>query len=69
KAEVTYINAYSAHADRHDLDEYVHSIEGLQRLILVHGEPEQMDPFGERMKNAIDGLEVLKPERDEAIEV
>ncbi len=69
RAECVYINAYSGHADMADLDPYVQKIPGLQRLILVHGEPSQMDPFAERIRTANPGIEVLMPEREEGVQV
>lgn len=68
RAEVIYINAYSGHADSADLDAYVKSIQGLRRLILVHGEPEQMDPFADRMRRALK-IDVHTPEKEESIDV
>ena len=62
RAECLYINAYSGHADMNDLDPYVKKIAGLKRLILVHGEPHQMEPFAERMRTAMPGVEVRLPE-------
>lgn len=69
KAETVYINAYSGHADMADLDHFVCGIEGLKKLILVHGEEDQMQPFSERVSHACPGLEVIKPERDQEIEI
>ena len=69
RAETVYINAYSGHADMADLDHYVCSVEGLKKLILVHGETQQMEPFAERMGHARPGLDVLMPEPDEEIVV
>ncbi len=68
-AETVYINAYSGHADMADLDHFVCSIEGLKKLILVHGEEQQMDPFAARVAQACPGLEVIKPEREQVIEI
>lgn len=68
KAETHYINAYSGHADMADLDNLVLGIEGLQKVILVHGEPEQMEPFAERI-NHVSDVEIIMPERGEEIEV
>lgn len=68
KAKTTYINAYSGHADMADLDSFVLGIEGLKKLILVHGELDQMEPFAERMGKLIDA-EIVIPEREEEIEV
>ncbi len=66
KAEIISIDAYSGHADMDDLDLYVASVEKLKKLILVHGELEQMQPFGERMKEKL-GVEVLMPKREEEL--
>ncbi|MDD4319902.1 MAG: MBL fold metallo-hydrolase [Candidatus Peribacteraceae bacterium] len=49
-AEVVFIDAYSAHAGKDDLDAYVASIPGLRTVILVHGEAGQMDAFAGRLR-------------------
>ena len=67
KAEVTYINAYSGHADQDDLDRFVDAIPGLTDVILVHGELEQMEPFAERITGKA-GRSVFLPTRGEILE-
>lgn len=67
RAEVQYIDAYSGHADAQDLDAYVDAIQGLKQLILVHGEPAQMDPFAERLK--LKGKTVFTPNKEEAVTI
>lgn len=69
KAETVYINAYSGHADMTDLDNFIMSTKGIEKLILVHGEETQMLPFKERVHNVRGEIEILVPERDEVIEV
>lgn len=69
KAKSVYINAYSGHADMTDLDAFVGKVKDLKKVILVHGEEDQMSPFAERLQHANSDLEVLMPERDEEIEV
>lgn len=69
RAQTIYINAYSGHADMNDLDHFVYEIDGLKNVILVHGEPEQMEPFAERIKNVKTGVNVVMPERDEEIQL
>ncbi len=64
---MTYINAYSGHADMADLDGFVCAVQGLQKLILVHGESEQMQPFADRVSHVCGGTEVLMPEREQII--
>ncbi len=68
-AQTEYINAYSGHADMSDLDPYVLSVDGLQDLILVHGEPEQMEPFAARMQHLKPMLKVHMPARAESVVV
>jgi len=68
-AEIVYINAYSGHADMADLDNYVLNIEGLKKMILVHGELEQMQPFATRIKNVKPDMDIVMPVRDEVIEL
>ncbi len=38
KADVTVINAFSAHADKLELLEYIKNIHGLENIFIVHGE-------------------------------
>lgn len=65
RAEVVYIEAYSGHGDMLDLDKYVGSIEGLQKVILVHGESVQMDPFAARIRER--KIEAVTPEKEEGV--
>ena len=67
KAETIYINAYSGHADMHDLDHLVTNTEGLKHLILVHGEESTMQIFADRMRESTEAT-VYTPERDEELE-
>lgn len=67
-AKVVSIDAYSGHADMHDLDAYVGKIKDLRTVILVHGELEQMEPFSKRLQ-ASRALNVLIPEMRQEIEL
>jgi metallo-beta-lactamase family protein len=67
KAEVVYIDAYSGHADMHDLDGFVKATQGVQKIFLVHGELEQMKPFAERIRE-YKKVEVILPEREATYE-
>ncbi|HSB82610.1 MAG TPA: MBL fold metallo-hydrolase [Candidatus Methylomirabilis sp.] len=50
EAEVVVLDAFSAHADRDDLLEFVHRCQpSLRKVLLVHGEEEQMQPLAERV--------------------
>jgi len=68
KAEVVYIDAYSGHADKQDLDAFMATMTGLSTLILVHGEATQMAPFAARVKAAHPAVDVRMPARHEAVE-
>lgn len=68
KMEVKIMNAYSAHADRSDLLDYATKIQGLQKLILVHGE----EQAAEDLKTALtaNGIkEVIVPSFGDTIEL
>ena len=50
EAEVVVMDAFSAHADRDDLLEFVGRCRpSLRKILLVHGEEEQMNPLAERL--------------------
>ena len=68
RAEVVYIDAYSGHADMIDLDAYIKGIPSLKKVILVHGEPEQMEPFAKRITAMKPDCTVMMPERETVIE-
>lgn len=68
-AEVIYIHAYSGHADMADLDRTILGVDGLKKLILVHGEALQMEPLQHRMQTIKPELEVCMPTREEGIEI
>ncbi|MDD5623983.1 MAG: MBL fold metallo-hydrolase [Candidatus Peribacteraceae bacterium] len=67
RAEIVSINAYSGHADMADLDAYILGVEGMKNLLLVHGEPGQMDPLAERIKHMRGEIAVFRPEREEVV--
>lgn len=68
RAEIVTIDVYSGHADMDDLDGYVCAVDGLKKVVLVHGELDQMQPFGERLE-AKKGVEVVIPKREEEIQL
>lgn len=45
KMEIKIMNAYSAHADKNDLMDYISHVEGLKKVILVHGENDACEDF------------------------
>jgi len=64
KAEIQYINAYSGHADKNDLDALVQSVPDLKGLYLVHGEESGMYALAER-NAAVIKAKIVMPERGE----
>ncbi len=64
-AEIVFIDAYSGHAGKDDLDAYIANTPGMRQIILVHGEESQMIPFGERIGNK--GIKIYEPKREEEI--
>ncbi len=64
RASIVTIDCYSGHADMDDLDGYVAAVDTLKKVILVHGELEQMGPFAERLNQKL-GVDVLMPKREE----
>ena len=66
KAKIVSIDAYSGHADMRDLDQFVFSTKDIQKVILVHGELDAMEPFAKRIATA-KKVSVVMPEREEEI--
>lgn len=68
RMEIKIMNTYSAHADRSDLLDYAGKVQGLQKLILVHGE----DQACEDLKAAMLGngiKDVVVPSFGDTIEL
>lgn len=64
KAEVYSMNAYSGHADMHDLDAYIAAQPSCKRLFLVHGEEPAMMALKQRLGATRADLSVEMPERE-----
>lgn len=45
RAEVVVMDAFSGHADRSDLLDYINKVKGVKKIFLVHGEGEQQENF------------------------
>ncbi|MFA7685878.1 MAG: MBL fold metallo-hydrolase, partial [Candidatus Gracilibacteria bacterium] len=68
KADIFVMDAFSAHADRSDLLEYIGRIKKLKKIFLVHGEDKQRDSFSEALsQNGYD--DVSKPKTGEEVEI
>jgi metallo-beta-lactamase family protein len=66
-AEVVIINAFSGHADRDALIEYVLACLPLKRIFLVHGDEEQTQALFDALTQR--GLNAYMPSRNEEIEL
>lgn len=68
RAEVCKMDAFSGHADRSDLLDYISKIEGLKKIFLVHGEETQGQKFKSYLEES--GFkDVVQPERGQEIEI
>ncbi len=63
RAEIQYINAYSGHADKNDLDRFIQATPGVKGIFLVHGEERAMFALAERTAVA-ETVEITMPERE-----
>lgn len=62
RAEVAVMDAFSGHADRSDLLDYIKDIKELEKIFLVHGEEEQAQKFkGYLEKSGIKNVEHPEP--------
>lgn len=68
QAEVKVLNAFSAHADYHELLAYVEAVKP-RRVCLAHGETSQREALAERLRQAGLVEEVLLPKTNEFIEL
>jgi len=70
RAKVEVMNGYSAHADHHELVDYVRAVRGktLKQVFLVHGEPEAAQALG-RSIGELGGLSVAVPKPMESVEI
>lgn len=59
KASVYVMDAFSAHADRSDLLDYVGKVKGLKKIFLVHGEDDALESFSGALKeNGFDDVNI-----------
>ena len=64
-AEVAVINAFSGHADKKELVDFVLSCLPLKRVFLVHGDPDQSRLLSDALTQK--GLDVYIPSKNEEI--
>lgn len=69
KAQIAVLNEFSAHADRNGLLSYVSQLQGLQKVFLVHGEPEEAEGFRQLLAEKQPQLEIIIPQMNESFEI
>lgn len=68
RAKIASIDAFSGHADKHELRRYVENLDGrLQKIAVVHGEESQSLAFAETLKQLHPKAEVLVPTLGQAM--
>jgi metallo-beta-lactamase family protein len=68
RAEVAVMDAFSGHADRDDLVDYIGKIKDLKKIFLVHGEEEQGKKFRELLLSK-GYKDVIQPEKGHVYEI
>lgn len=68
RASIYVMDAFSAHADRSDLLDYIGRVPGLDKIFLVHGEQKQLESFSGALKE--NGFkDIYIPKYGEEIEI
>jgi metallo-beta-lactamase family protein len=68
KARVARLDAFSGHADKHELRRYVEKLTGnLQRVFVIHGEESQALAFADTLRQLKPKAEVLVPEYKQTV--
>ena len=68
KSEVEVINAFSAHADKNDLVEYIAKTKGkMKKVFIVHGDIDQSEALAFNLRTA--GFRPYIPKKMERVEL
>ncbi len=69
RAQVAAVDAFSGHADRGDLSDYVRHISGsLRKITVIHGEADQSLAFAELLRHIRPTAEVIVPQPGQVVE-
>ena len=69
RAQVAKIDAFSGHADRNELSDYVRKITGnIRKITVVHGDESQSVPFADTLRGLRPGAEVIVPNLGDSVE-
>lgn len=70
RARVASLDAYSGHADKHELRRYVESLTGdIKKITVIHGEEAQALAFAETLRSLKPQAEVIVPEYQQTVSV
>ena len=69
RATVKTLSGYSGHGDQNDLLENIQNTKGVQKIFLVHGDPEQREQFGDFLQEHNADWKIMMPERGERMSV
>ncbi|MFC1645916.1 MBL fold metallo-hydrolase RNA specificity domain-containing protein [Candidatus Omnitrophota bacterium] len=64
-AQVAVINVFSGHADKNELNEYTKSCLPIEKVFIVHGDPEQSKSIFELMSQS--GINAYMPDKNEEV--
>lgn len=69
RAKVAAVDAFSGHADRQELTDYVKKLSGsLAKITVVHGEEEQSLGFANSLRSLLPESEIIVPQAREVVE-
>jgi metallo-beta-lactamase family protein len=69
RAQVASVDAFSGHADRLELSEYVKQLSGdIKRITVIHGEEDQSLAFADTLRTLKPGAEVIVPQPGQVVE-
>jgi metallo-beta-lactamase family protein len=69
RAKVAAVDAFSGHADRQELTDYVKKLSGsLSKITVVHGEEEQSLGFANSLRSLLPESEIIVPQAREVVE-
>jgi metallo-beta-lactamase family protein len=66
---VASVDAFSGHADRRELSEYVKHLSGdIKRITVIHGEEDQSIAFADTLRTLKPGADVIVPQLGQVVE-
>ena len=69
RARIRVLNGYSGHGDYHDLIDNIEHIEGLKKIFIVHGDPDQQKIFSHKLHKKNKAWDITIPMPGQSFEV